>query len=246
MFKYNSRHCVIQTRWFDLPMFGVAEAATVAALDAFADKDGWCWPSQATIGEMLKKSPAWVRNAIAALEGMGIIEKQVRYDAGGNLLTCKYRVIHDAHRGDTANDTGQPATNPGQPVAHPGQPATINKTIEHITSKEVIRHSKATRLDPAWEPPFELLEWASREYPTVDARTATDSFRDYWTAIAGARGLKADWNATWRNWIRNQVNYGKRTGASNSNRPSGPIEARDNLERLAEAAASYRRANAAH
>jgi len=246
MIKYNSRHCVIQTRWFDLPMFGVAEAATVAALDAFADKDGWCWPSQATLAEMLKRSPAWVRNAIAALEGMGIVEKVVRYDSGGNMLTCKYRVKHDSEFDDATDLTGQPATTPGQPVAHPGQPATTNKTIEHITSNEVIKARKATRLDEAWQPSLELLDWAGREFSQVDTKTATDTFKDYWTAIAGTRGLKADWNATWRNWIRNQVNYGKRVGPSNSNRPSGPIDARDNLERLAEAAASYRRANGPH
>ena len=27
-------------------------------------------------------------------------------------------------------------------------------------------------------------------------------FRDYWTAQPGAKGSKADWDATWRNWIR--------------------------------------------
>ena len=25
---------------------------------------------------------------------------------------------------------------------------------------------------------------------------------DYWTAAPGQRGVKLDWNATWRNWMR--------------------------------------------
>jgi hypothetical protein len=29
-----------------------------------------------------------------------------------------------------------------------------------------------------------------------------DRFRDYWIAQPGAKGIKLDWPATWRNWIR--------------------------------------------
>ena len=29
-----------------------------------------------------------------------------------------------------------------------------------------------------------------------------ERFRDYWTGKAGKDGRKADWPATWRNWIR--------------------------------------------
>ncbi len=31
-----------------------------------------------------------------------------------------------------------------------------------------------------------------------------DGFKDYWIGIAGAKGVKLDWIATWRNWIRRQ------------------------------------------
>src|SRR5205814_92454 len=41
-------------------------------------------------------------------------------------------------------------------------------------------------------------------------------FRDYWIALPGAKGLKADWPATWRNWIRRIT---ETTGATNGNRP---------------------------
>jgi hypothetical protein len=33
-------------------------------------------------------------------------------------------------------------------------------------------------------------------------------FRDYWIAVAGQRGVKLDWDATWRNWVRNQKQVG--------------------------------------
>jgi hypothetical protein len=35
-----------------------------------------------------------------------------------------------------------------------------------------------------------------------DRTDELDAFRDYWIAQPGQRGVKLDWDATWRNWIR--------------------------------------------
>ena len=35
-----------------------------------------------------------------------------------------------------------------------------------------------------------------------------DCFLDYWRAKAGAGGVKRDWAATWRNWIRRSKQFG--------------------------------------
>lgn len=29
-----------------------------------------------------------------------------------------------------------------------------------------------------------------------------EKFRDYWAALPGQKGVKTDWPATWRNWVR--------------------------------------------
>lgn len=50
--------------------------------------------------------------------------------------------------------------------------------------------------------PAEWAEFAATEFPHVDAGSQFARFRDYWSGIAGAKGRKADWLATWRNWIR--------------------------------------------
>lgn len=41
------------------------------------------------------------------------------------------------------------------------------------------------------------LHWGQRQTYKVWAE-----FRDYWVAIPGARGIKLDWVATWKNWCR--------------------------------------------
>lgn len=50
--------------------------------------------------------------------------------------------------------------------------------------------------------PAEWAEWLKREAPDIDPDKAWADFHDYWVAVPGARGLKLDWLATFRNAIR--------------------------------------------
>ena len=60
-----------------------------------------------------------------------------------------------------------------------------------------------TRLPPDWVLSQALGEWALAEGLTRERiRQEADKFRDYWISKPGAAGRKADWPATWRNWIR--------------------------------------------
>lgn len=43
-------------------------------------------------------------------------------------------------------------------------------------------------------------DWQPREHQ--DQILELDKFRDYWVAQPGQKGVKTDWDATWRNWIR--------------------------------------------
>lgn len=54
----------------------------------------------------------------------------------------------------------------------------------------------------------------------VDPERTFASFTDYWRGVAGARGRKADWDATWRNWCRKESDSTKprRGSASASDR----------------------------
>ena len=67
-----------------------------------------------------------------------------------------------------------------------------------------------TRLPENFQVPDDWIDWATDERPDIppaDMRTVAESFVDYWTAKAGAAARKVDWQATWRNWIRNQKRY---------------------------------------
>jgi hypothetical protein len=36
-------------------------------------------------------------------------------------------------------------------------------------------------------------------------RDTVENFRDYWTAKAGQAATKIDWPATWRTWVRREL-----------------------------------------
>lgn len=47
-----------------------------------------------------------------------------------------------------------------------------------------------------------MTAWAARTAPDVNIGAETERFTDYWVAAPGQRGVKTDWTATWRNWMR--------------------------------------------
>ena len=62
-----------------------------------------------------------------------------------------------------------------------------------------------TRLDLDWTLSADLRQWTRTTFPqTTPDRLAAEleTFRDYWASVAGQKGRKADWDATWRNWSR--------------------------------------------
>lgn len=77
----------------------------------------------------------------------------------------------------------------------------------------VASSKRGSRLPEGWALPDDWRAWAETERPGLDIdRTAAD-FRDYWHARAGPQGVKLDWLATWRLWVRRQAD-GDRTGGS--------------------------------
>ena len=71
------------------------------------------------------------------------------------------------------------------------------------TEDTKVSSKKGTRLPLDWSPAVETIEAAieiglSRQQASAQA----DRFRDYWHGVAGAKGVKLDWPATWRNWCR--------------------------------------------
>jgi hypothetical protein len=84
------------------------------------------------------------------------------------------------------------------------QSDSLETETERETEVEKKRGTKGSRLSTDFELPDSWTEFCQTERPDLNPKKVFDSFKDYWVAKAGAAGVKLDWQATWRNWVRNQ------------------------------------------
>lgn len=77
------------------------------------------------------------------------------------------------------------------------------ETETETTPKGVGARKRGTRLSPDWNPDRSVVAAMKAERPDVNLEAEHRKFVDYWTSKSGASATKLDWNATWRNWIRN-------------------------------------------
>lgn len=113
-------------------------------------------------------------------------------------------------------------TAPSNAVAKPKQPEPEPEVKEdtNVSSKK----KRGTRLPEDWVLPSDWGQWAlSQQYPELSIRTEADRFRDYWIGVPGQKGVKLDWFATWRNWMRTAnppkvINGGQNESPRNADR----------------------------
>lgn len=79
---------------------------------------------------------------------------------------------------------------------------TGTETKTKTAEKE--RSPTGSRLPADWMMTDEMESFCKTERPDLNPREVADRFADYWHGIAGAKGRKVDWMATWRNWVRNE------------------------------------------
>ena len=78
------------------------------------------------------------------------------------------------------------------------KPITINHLID------VVKTTKAKRLDKDFILPADWILFCRTERKDLSPESVFAQFKDYWIAQGGQKGAKLDWFATWRNWVRNQ------------------------------------------
>lgn len=81
-------------------------------------------------------------------------------------------------------------------------PIPIPKEIQ--AQQREPQRDRGSRLPKDWALPDEWKAFAESTRPDLSAAATASQFRDYWHAKAGKDGVKLDWFATWRNWVRAQ------------------------------------------
>ena len=93
-------------------------------------------------------------------------------------------------------------TNDQRPTPRPSVASTV--VVPVVKSKTSARGG---RLPADWQPSTSTLDAFKAQ--GVDALATLPEFNDYWIAVPGAKGIKADWDATFRNRVRQLIADGR-------------------------------------
>jgi hypothetical protein len=142
-----------------------------------------------------------VRRFLSGLISEGMVDAKA--DAGVTVITIcnydKYQRVSLPTDAKPESDDDAEATQERRKVED-----KENKEITPTSLRSVGERAKrGTRLPDAWEPTPPDHATSLMLVGAERLRVELEKFRDYWAAQPGQRGVKLDWNATFRNWIRN-------------------------------------------
>ena len=170
----------------------------------------------------------YVRNKKCDEKLAGIDQKVAQNRRAGKASAAKRKRLKNNETGATAvagaggdamggagDAPPQKTSTPGLPIHLTSEPPSETTVSSGEGAPESQRVSmgesqpegkRATRLNAQWRLPPELRRWAE-DAGLAPARIGptAERFRDYWMAQPGQKGVKADWPATWRNWVRRDV-----------------------------------------
>ncbi len=203
----------------------------------YADADGFTFVGQKTLAEDASMSPRTIVRHMATLENAGLIRRSRRFrEDGSRSSDGTYLCLASAQDQPSANLTSsQNAHRPSDkndidqvPICHP-----INLSEEQLAKqldsarerRGAQNQEKGTRLPDDWSVPVDFLEFALTEgWSETAVRAEASKFKDYWLSVPGQRGVKRNWLATWRNWIRNSKNFTKGDGNGRRNAIGNHLE----------------------
>lgn len=151
-----------------------------------------------------------VRAGLRELEEAGYLTRVQRRGDGGKIVSTDYLIGKpvagkpvpgpDQGRQDvSAGETSDGFPTGGEPAS---KKTTSQKTKEKTNSSASPR--RGTRVPEDFTPDDSMRAWY-RENGIghhIDGAAEHERFMDYWRAQPGQKGVKTDWPATWRNWMR--------------------------------------------
>jgi hypothetical protein len=194
-----------------------------------ANDDGICWPGQKGIAVKAGMTERQTRRHIAKLLTSGLITVERLKREDGSLWVNRYTLqlpkmscAQDAHvlLDRTPMSYQEPSVEPGSVNNSPNVSPSVAK-----------RGRRATTTAPLTYPITLEMEsfYVSEGLTTPDAERETAAMLDYFRAKGETR---ADWTATWRNWIRNSKRFNRGNGNGRTTHKTKQDYTRENCDSL--------------
>lgn len=188
------------------------------------------------VAAILVEPIATIERVFAEMEALGMLQ--------GSSVTAWQRrqFVSDSstersrkHRQQKRNSD---ATLQQQHATPPDTESEKEKEDANASSKKKA-DKRGTRLSEDWCLPQPDYEWSvSQGFAEHVIGREIDKFLDYWRAQPGQRGVKLDWSATWRNWMRN-VQQRAASPPPRSNTRISPLEAAERIKTRERAKAEF-------
>lgn len=189
-----------------------------------ANADWEAWPSVDALADITGLTDRGVQKALAGLREADLVSVEA---GGGRGKTTCYRI----QKGEPGSAKGEPHT-PNSEAERVNQvPERVNDVPErvnqvHPEAKEASRskkesgdreaspRSRATRIAAGWWPDEAGMKYAAGL--SLPMQATVEKFRDYHAAKGSTM---VNWDAAWRTWCRNEIEFAKRRGGPAPGKP---------------------------
>ena len=180
--------------------------------------DGGSWPAIATLAKYAKVSERRVQQIIRELADMGeiAIDEQGGYGQG-QYKTNRYTILLQCPTdcdGTINHNSGVKSGASGVKSGVIRGEIQGTSGVKPVSPEPDYNHKEpllvpakgAHRLPKEWKPSDESISVMAEHFPKVDLKLEMHKFKDYWAA-ATKGAMKKDWDAAFRNWIRNAAKF---------------------------------------
>lgn len=181
------------------------------ALCDSANDEGKCWPSIDSLMQKCSMGERTVQQHVAAMEVDGLIKRDMRagrstmYHINSRKLCAPAESAPPQISHCTPAENNSTAPQNLHRTSADFAPITVKEAkVEPKQKRQVVR---GTRLPADWILKGKHAKAAAKIAPAWTAdeiRLIGDKFKDHWISVSGEKGCKLDWDATWRNWCRNE------------------------------------------
>ncbi len=150
----SGRFSIIPARAIDDPRLGKAALLVLCALGTYSDRDGWSFPTVATLCKRVRLTRRPILTYLRQLQDLGYLESESRFDEKGSQRSNKFRILHDGDLPADLWEGGVPMVST-PPVLMVGTPRGANgehpeRTNKKQTNKHTSDSSPADQFEEFW------------------------------------------------------------------------------------------------
>lgn len=211
---------VMSKVWDSAPVAG-SDLLALLALADWSDDAGRCYPGMAAIARKIRLQERQAQRVVHRLIDAGFVHVTGNGFGGAPGSTRQYRIDLEKLKAVESSDTGVAHDTPDNETGVfqdgdgclPRRETGVSDDTQTVNEpsvnrqREAPRSPKGSRLSADWSLPTDWKAWVQQERPDIQdpgIQRIADSFADYWKAKPGKDGIKLDWFAVWRNWIRRE------------------------------------------